>query len=250
MSSSSPAAGRGVCVVGPSMRFLSGISYYTACLCGALADSGPVSAVLMRRLLPGRLYPGRARGGAPLSRLRIPDTVRVIDGVGWFWVPSIFRAAGFLLRRRPRHVVFQWWTGAVLHTYLALSLLARLVGARIVIECHEVQDVGEAERRWVRAYVRCIAPFLFAQATRVVVHSEHDRSAISAHYDLDPADVIVIPHATYANYGDGTSRTAHERCNLLYFGVIRPFKGVEVLIEAFDLLPPAIAADYRLTVIG
>jgi glycosyltransferase involved in cell wall biosynthesis len=232
------------------MRFLSGISYYTACLCGALAADGEVSTILMRRLLPGRLYPGHARVGAPLSRLRIPDRVRVFDGVDWFWIPSIFGAAWFLLRRRPGHVVFQWWTGAVLHSYLALAVIARLVGARVVLECHEVQDVGEAELGWVRTYVRRVAPLLFAQASRVVVHSAHDRDAISAHYRLDPDDVLVIPHATYANYGDGARRIEHERCNLLYFGVIRPFKGLETLVEAFDLLPPAVAEEYRLTVIG
>lgn len=239
-----------VCVVGPSTRFLSGISYYTVCLCAALAAEGRVSAILMRRLLPNRLYPGHGRVGAPLTRARIPKEVRVFDGVDWFWVPSIARAAWFLLRHRPRHLVFQWWTGAVLHSYLALAAVGRLVGARIVVECHEVQDVGEAEHRWVRAYVRRAAPLLFAQADRLVVHSAYDRSAISTHYGVDPAGVVVIPHATYANYGNGERRDTHERCNLLCFGVIRPFKGVEVLVEAFGSLPPEVASGYHLTVVG
>ncbi|HEX4704690.1 MAG TPA: glycosyltransferase, partial [Pseudonocardiaceae bacterium] len=35
-------------------------------------------------------------------------------------------------------------------------------------------------------------------------------------------------------------------CRLLFFGTIRPYKGLEHLIAAFDQLP----ADYRLTVVG
>ena len=239
-----------ICVVGPSMRFLSGISYYTACLCTALAELGDSSAILMRRLLPTRLYPGHARVGMPLSDLRIPATVPVFDGVDWFWVPSLLRSIWFLVRRRPRHILFQWWTGAVLHSYIVLAVVARLVRTNVVVELHEVQDVGEAERRWVRGYVRLVAPLFFAQAKRFVVHSEHDRAAVAARYGLDPDALGVIPHATYSNYGDSVPRTAHAECNLLNFGIIRPFKGVEVLIEAFDSLPPDVAREYRLTVVG
>src|SRR5207302_7262954 len=56
-----------VCVVGAGMRFLSGISCYTLRLTNALAEAHPVSAILMRQLLPTRLYPGWKRVGMPLS---------------------------------------------------------------------------------------------------------------------------------------------------------------------------------------
>jgi glycosyltransferase involved in cell wall biosynthesis len=39
-------------------------------------------------------------------------------------------------------------------------------------------------------------------------------------------------------------------CTLLYFGVIRPYKGVEDLVRAFDLLPEQAAARLRLVIVG
>src|ERR1700693_1315270 len=48
-------------VVGSGTRFLSGISYYTWHLSRALSPRFEVSTVLMRRLLPTALYPGRDR---------------------------------------------------------------------------------------------------------------------------------------------------------------------------------------------
>jgi len=39
-------------------------------------------------------------------------------------------------------------------------------------------------------------------------------------------------------------------CNLLYFGVIRPFKGVEDLITAFDSIPQDEIDQYWLTIVG
>jgi glycosyltransferase involved in cell wall biosynthesis len=40
------------------------------------------------------------------------------------------------------------------------------------------------------------------------------------------------------------------RCRLLYFGIIRPFKGVEDLLEGFGLLSEIEAKDFHLTVAG
>ena len=37
---------------------------------------------------------------------------------------------------------------------------------------------------------------------------------------------------------------------LLYFGVVRPFKGVEDLVAAFSKLDPAKAENFRLSVVG
>lgn len=240
-----------VCVVGPGTRFLSGITYYTFGLCNALAGDAEVSTVLMRRLLPAWLYPGRKRVGAPISTLQLNPSVRCFDGVDWFWLPSIVRAWIFIWRTRPQYLIIQWWTGATLHTYLALGLLAKAIGARLVIEVHEpTQDPGEAGHPWARRYVRTLGPWLFRHAAHYVAHSAQERQAISEAQRIDSADVSVIPHATYAHYRQGALRHEHSDCNLLFFGVIRPFKGLEDLIHAFELLTAEHPSRYRLTVVG
>ena len=129
-----------VCIVGPGTRFLSGITYYTYGLAGALAGEVRVSAVLMRRLLPRFLYPGRRRVGTDISTIALPDGVRAYDGVDWFWLPSLLGALRFLRREKPDVLVLQWWTGTVLHSFLALAFAARRRGARVVIEFHESLD--------------------------------------------------------------------------------------------------------------
>ena len=116
------------CVIGAGTRFLSGISYHTLHLVNALARSHEVSVILMRQLLPTRFYPRRERVGAKLTRLEYDPLVRVFDGVDWYWLPSMLRALVFLMRERPGAVVFQWWSGTVLHSYLLLALVARLLG--------------------------------------------------------------------------------------------------------------------------
>ena len=52
-----------VVIVGPSIRFLSGISYYTIRLSDAISESADVKAVLFRHMLPKKIFPGWKRVG-------------------------------------------------------------------------------------------------------------------------------------------------------------------------------------------
>ena len=242
-----------VCVVGSGSHFLSGISYYTHRLTRELSTAHDVSAILMRRLLPARLYPGRDRVGSALVRFDYGDGVRVLDGVDWWWFPSILRALWFLRRERPEVLLLQWWTGTVLHTYLALAIAARLMGCRVVIEFHEVLDTGELGVPLADAYVRAVSPGLMRLVGGVVVHNEHDRRELARRYDVERHPVAVIPHGPYDQYA-GVPAAVEARSDgpfrVLFFGVIRPFKGLEDLIAAVDAMSPEEAAGFHLTVVG
>jgi glycosyltransferase involved in cell wall biosynthesis len=246
-----------VCVVGSGTRFLSGISYYTLRLTNALAENHETSAILMRRLLPARLYPGRERVGRIVPSTNYAASVRVYNGVDWYWLPSMAHAIIFFIRRRPQFVVFQWWTGTVLHSYLLLALVARATGARVIIEFHEVLDTGELRIKAAALYVRTVSPALVALSDAAVVHSAFDRGALADRYRFGDRPVVVIPHGPYDHHSGepGESATARERAdgtpyNFLFFGVIRPFKGVEDLLRAYDSLEPEEAEHYRLTIVG
>ncbi len=244
-----------ICVVGAGTRFLGGISYHTLRLANVLAQSHDVSAILMRQLLPTRFYPGRQRVGANLTRLEYDPRVRVFDGVDWYWLPSMLRALIFLMRERPDVVVFQWWSGTVLHSYLLLAFVTRLLRARIVIEFHEVLDPGEAKLPLVHAYVRLFAPLMVRLAHGFVVHSKQDGKLLQRHYDLKQRPVTVIPVGPLLHYESTSGEQEHRtvptsRCNLLFFGLIRPYKGLEDLIRAFDTLPENEITRYWLTIVG
>jgi glycosyltransferase involved in cell wall biosynthesis len=244
---------RRVCVVGSSFRFMSGISMYTCCLANAFADDYETSAVLMRRLIPRSLYPGRNRVGSKMTTMRYRDSVDVFDGIDYFWVPSIFRGIRFLMRNRPEVVVFQWWSGAVLHTYLLLAMVARLIGARIILEFHETLDTAEARIPLAGAYVRLLGKPFMGLVSAGVVHSAGDVSAIREKYPVfRDREVAVVPMGPYDHEVDPNRRQPPKpgTFRLLYFGTIRPYKGVECLIRAFDALPDDIAQRFTLTIVG
>jgi glycosyltransferase involved in cell wall biosynthesis len=243
-----------VVVVGSGFHFASGISQYTYRLSSALADEFPVGALLMRRLVPRRFYPGRDRVGAALASAVYPPSVAVYDGVDWYWGPSLTRALRYLDRQRPTVLVLQWWTGAVLHTYLRLARYAAERGARVILEWHESQDVGEAALPGTRRYVRAVMPRLLSLADAHVVHSSVDLRAIRDSYSLGDAPVHVMPHGPYDHLvgpaGGPADPAVSGPFQLLYLGVVRPYKGVEDLVAAFSALDRDQASRFRLSVVG
>jgi glycosyltransferase involved in cell wall biosynthesis len=244
-----------IMVIGAGTRFLSGISYYTIRLANALSRTYATSVIPRRQLLPTRLYPGSARVGHNLSQLTYHPDVQVFAGLDWFWLPSIFFAIAFMLRQRPEVVVFQWWSGTVLHSFLALAAVARLLGARVVIEFHEIQDPGEADMPFAEVYVRTGMPLLLWLAHGFVIHAQQDQPILEQRYGLNSRPIVIAPHGPYDHFklraGQAPRRAAPDQCcNILFFGLIRPYKGVEDLIAAFERIADDRIERYWLTIVG
>ncbi|HTC68751.1 MAG TPA: glycosyltransferase, partial [Acidothermaceae bacterium] len=257
-----------ICVVGSGTKFVSGISYYTYHLSSALARRRVVSVVLMRSLIPKRFYPGRARVGAPITDLSTRSFAATFDGIDWFAVPSVPRAMRFFVAHPPKVVVFQWWSGSVLPWYLLLARAAQRRGATIIIEFHEDLDTGEAAIPLLGSLIRRGLRSLVRQASGYVVHSQWDADRLCASLSLDRERVGVIPHGPFpmgsgeasaaaedsrrrSEVGDAASVASIPReLTILFFGTIRPYKGLEYLVEAFDRLPRDGATRWRLLIVG
>jgi glycosyltransferase involved in cell wall biosynthesis len=194
--------------------------------------------------------------GADLTSISRHPGIDLVDGVDWFWGPSMVRATFLLIRQRPRYVVFQWWTGTVLHSYLALALLSKVIGARVIVEFHEIVETGEDRIAWARRYISTLSPILMRLADAFAVHSSFDRDLVRQRYPLRGRPLHVLPVGPLDHYREPDAAVTALReaptgtINLLFFGIIRPYKGLEHLIAAFDLLAEDEVERYWLTVVG
>jgi glycosyltransferase involved in cell wall biosynthesis len=126
-------------------------------------------------------------------------------------------------------VHYQWLTLEAVDA----TLLAR--GVPRVFTSHNVLRRGAGRLREEGA--RRVA----AAVDAVVVHTRAGAHAITDRYGADPAKVHVIPHGAF-DYLARQPREAPlppelaavEGPVILCFGVLRPYKGVDVLIEAFE----------------
>ena len=251
------AARRRVCLVGSGTWFLSGISYYTYFLAESLANQQDVSVILMRKLIPRRLYPGRDRVGTDLTSLSTEQICPTLNGVDWFGVPSIFRAVRFFLRQDADVLILEWWTASVFVWYAVLVAAARARGIKVVLELHEEIDTGEASLPVIGSRLRWLLRQLCRGADAYVVHSEWDRSRLASSLSLPIGKIAVIRHGPYPMAASTDSapplrapeRTDKRETRLLFFGTIRPYKGLEILAEAFEQLPRKNKA-WKLAVVG
>ncbi|MDD2665871.1 MAG: glycosyltransferase [Methanocellales archaeon] len=248
---------RTICIVGPSKKFLSGLSYYTIRLANALAMSNDVSVVCLRKLLPQFLFPGKEHVGKKLSDLEFSSKISVYDGMDYNSPLSWIRAFNFIKKKNPDVIILQWWTSSVVHMHLFLKIFnALFIKSKLIIEFHEVVDPLEESILPIRLYSRIFCRLLAHKVDAYVVHSSFDKEQIASKYRLDEGEMYIIPHGLYNHYKPIDKEKAKsalkikEKFVILHFGLIRKYKGIPYLIDAFERMPEDVAEQSRLLIIG
>lgn len=234
-----------ICLIGPAYPYRGGISHYNSCLAMELRGRHTVHLVNYKRLYPEFLFPGKTQYDESESPLDI-ESERLIDSINPFtWVVAGFHIARF----DPDLTIVQWW-----HPYFGpaiskiCSILRLLRKGRIIFVCH---NVVPHERSGPD---RILSKLAFMTGNGFVVQSARDRDDLK---DLrSSARVVTHPHPIYDFFrkndlSRGQAREIlgiEESRVILFFGYIRPYKGLKYLLDAM----PRIASESgaRLLVVG
>jgi glycosyltransferase involved in cell wall biosynthesis len=105
-------------------------------------------------------------------------------------------------------------------------------GRPLVITAHDVlpREPRLGQRRAQRR--------LYDRFDAVVVHSEHGRARLTGELGVAPGRVHAIPHGAFAHLAAAPARMpaelpATDAPVVLCFGLIRPYKGIDVLLDAW-----------------
>jgi glycosyltransferase involved in cell wall biosynthesis len=170
--------------------------------------------------LASRVGDARARRAVKLAE-HVPDMLR-------------YRHAA----RGADVVHFQWLAVQYLDGLL-LPARRRPGGARrpLVLTAHDILP------REARPGQRAAQRRLYDRFDAVVVHSHHGRARLVDELGVDPERVHVIPHGAFAHLVDARPPLAArdapgapfstEAPVVLCFGLMRPYKGIEVLLDAW-----------------
>ena len=140
-------------------------------------------------------------------------------------------------------------------------MIPRLRHAPVVATLMDAIPLARPE--WVGYRLRGLRNRLWARsahwADHVVTISEHARGDIVRHFGIDPERVSVVPLGVDDRWfavPDGRTRErVRQRHSLppayfLFVGTIQPRKNLEMLVEAFGALPPALRRDCPLLIAG
>jgi glycosyltransferase involved in cell wall biosynthesis len=164
----------------------------------------------------GTIAGRRSRGRIALKLIEhVPDMVR-------------YRRAA----RAAEIVHFQWLTVQPFDVHLLPRRRSTSMGPRpkLVLTAHDVMP-REPRAGQLRAQRR-----LYERFDAIVVHSEHGRGRLVDELGVDAELVYVIPHGAFVHLAEGpVGPPPHEAVGpvVLCFGLIRPYKGIEVLLEAW-----------------
>jgi glycosyltransferase involved in cell wall biosynthesis len=206
-------------------QYRGGIAHYTSMLAREFVPDHKVLVINFKRLYPSFLFPGKTQfdeSGEPLDI----ESTRLIDSMN----PLSFWAAARTIKSFvPDLIVFQWWQPFFAVAYAAIFL------------CHNVLP---HERSFLDDILIRVA---FLQCNRFFVQSQEDRRNLLT-FKRD-AGVVVHPHPIYDLFNRGRYSKESARRELgvtgrvaLFFGLIRDYKGLPVLIDAFATVVEKIAA--------
>ncbi|MFW6639531.1 glycosyltransferase family 4 protein [Nocardiopsis algeriensis] len=235
------AAPARVVLVGPAHPYKGGGARHTTELAHRLHGLGhPTAVESWRAQYPSALYPGVQTVEAPEGE-PYPGTRR---GLAWYRPDGWWRT-GRRLAREADLVVLTLFSPVQVPAYL--GILAGLRSARsrpprTVALCHNVLP---HERRAVDV---SLVRALLRRVDGVLTHSPEQASLAEGLRPAGadrPAVAEMPPHLP--DTGGAAAPPPGERRHLLFLGIVRPYKGVDVLLRALAAGAPA---DVTLTVAG
>ena len=247
-----------ICIVGSSSRFFSGLTTHTVLLANALAKNNQVSVILLRNLVPRFLYPGRRHIGQISSLVDFHPDIDVYEGMDWNSPMSWWGAYKFLKEHRSDVMIMQWWSSSVAHMELFLAIANRVrLKAKMILEMHEVVDPLEESILPIKLYSRIAGKLIMGRADVFTTHSTSAKRQVAQIYGFDKRSIFVVPMGLYEDYKltadvelSRSELGINKEFVILYFGLIRKYKGVPFLIEAFNKLPSHIAGKSKLIIVG
>ena len=219
-------------LIGPSWPWRGGIAVTTTALGAALQRRGALAAALIpARQYPGWLFPGRDdRDPEACPRLNGADPCfGVLEP--WTWPRLLSRVR----QVNPDALVIPYWTWAWAPVLLALLTQARLPAVAVVHNPADHDGAGPLSRLAARMVLGRCTGFL-AHARSVAAELERKFPGIPVRVHPLPA---LPPPAADRAAARARLGLAAETTAVLCFGLIRPYKGVDVVLEAMALLPAA-----------
>lgn len=234
-----------IALVGPTYPFRGGISHYTTLLYRELKKKHSVKFFSFSRPYPKFLFPGDASFDKSKKPIKADKVKRILD---WACPFSWISVAQKIKKFKPDLVIFPWWMWGWAIPFATIAILAKTFSkTKILFLCH---NVIEHETAW---WKNLLTKFALSTGNYYIVHSKSDFNKLK--HVFPKAKIKKTFHPTYEIFKlRKLTKTAAQKKlgisgnTILFFGYIRPYKGLRYLLQALPLVLKKI--DVTLLVAG
>lgn len=216
-------------IIGPAFPLRGGPAQFNENLCAELIKEGHDAQLISFSLqYPDFLFPGSSQyevnGKAP-EGIKIHTLINTVNPFNWL------KVAAFINKQKPDFILFRYWLPFF---GPSLGTIAKLVKSNTKVLALTDNIIPHEKRIGDKGFTRYFVNNMhgFIAMSKTVLN---DISKFS-----DTQNKAYSPHPMYETYGKPVSKTeAREKLGLaaedkiiLFFGLIRHYKGLDILLEA------------------
>ena len=223
-----------VFIIGPAFPLRGGLASFDELFCEALNKEGHQCEIISYSLqYPNFLFPGSTQyhvnGTAP-KNITIHTLINSVNPLSWF------KTASFIKKQKPDFIIFRFW---IPFMGPALGTIARLVKKQNIKVLAITDNVIPHEKRLGD---KQLASYFIKGCDAFVTMSKAVMNDLEKFTNTSHKKYLL--HPLYTAFGDKIPKQeARLKLHLkqddriiLFFGLIRKYKGLDLLIEAFSLL--------------
>jgi len=217
-----------------------GIAQFNACILEQLGRDNEVRAFNFKRQYPSLLFPGKTQYVTPEDEAVPVDSTAILDTANPFSWASTAKA---IREWGPDLLVMRYWM-----SWFAPSLgyVARHV------HCKRIAVLDNVTPHEPHFFDKPFSKYFLKSCDGFITMTSVVKDDL---LELVPdAKYIMLPHPLYSHFGEALEKKSArqalgldpEKKTLLFFGLIRDYKGLDILLEAFATLPD----EYQLLIAG
>ncbi len=239
-------------LVGPYYPLRGGIAQYIALLGRRLEEEGhQVKVLAFRKQFPKFLFPGQTQIETSAHYIRLEAEAVFVPWNPWSWFKTFYTAR----RDSPDALVFKYWMPFFAPGFTAVCRLVRSFTRAKVIFI--LDNVIPHERRPGDRFLTRLA---FRWVDGFIVQSQAVRKDLEAWFpEAKNRRIAFVPHPVYDCYDETEVSREEARIRsgvpqqgklILFFGLVRRYKGLDTLLEAMPAIRAGIKEPIHLLIAG
>ena len=223
-----------IVIVGPAFPYRGGQALVEGHLFHYLTQAGfDCFTITFTLLYPSIFFPGKTQTETS-KKIFFEHTdriKRIINSINPFtWI----KAAWAIKKIKPHAVIFVWWMPFFGPAYSTIAFLSKKLSKSKIVFL--VENFISHENRW---FDKISFFFTLRLADHFICQSKYIYNQLKKFFPAKPIHSVTLPTYDCFNLRRFNKESAKKELGIktnnviLYFGLIRPYKGLDILIQAF-----------------